>query len=198
MLAVPSLQNSNFDHFVLSDRNLHLLDEYLLVSEWIQPRRSVNRNLWDAIANSALVLSLSKLTCFSSSARLSRTALPLFHWSFTNWGTSKSRRFFLGATIRRILANAALCNRTLLKQDAQTCLNCEFDSQQSAKTCPSHETCRVFFMDVRTMGFLGLESLAPALTELPGFPKVAPDCFLLSFRVGRTFRTGVAMWLSSA
>ena len=31
------------------------------------------------------------------------------------------------------------------------------------------------------MGFLGLESLAPALTELPGFPKVAPDCFLLSF-----------------
>ena len=43
------------------------------------------------------------------------------------------------------------------------------------------------------MGFLGLDSLAPALAELPGFPKVAPDCFRLSFRVGRTFRTGVAM-----
>lgn len=53
-------------------------------------------------------------------------------------------------------------------------------------------------MDVRTMGFLGLELLASALADLPGFPKVVPNFLLLIFRVGRTVRTGVAMGRSSA
>ena len=53
-------------------------------------------------------------------------------------------------------------------------------------------------MDVRTTGFLGLESPASALAEMLGLPKVATDCFLLIFRVGRAFGTGVAFGPSSA